>query len=302
MAKKPKTVSFYQVRLLAEARAYPPKVEWAEAVARVAALPMAERTHDRVVYDVPPTSGDAPIVAVHEVLDPAFMSRIGSESITDLMGEAEAADAGRFANSTAIAFLPVGNAVAVIKGGTSSPRPPAVIKQFLERHLPQGENVHWDAQPLLDRAKIKQFREEAKGAVGFSSRIRTVRDLFSPDESDGIAKYADQLAQRTHGDVIIDISVRLAPESRTGRARRALRDMVLNDLPRVVNDPSTRAKVFAVLDGDVEEELSLVAHRLAAKVEIDQSTTESRLFSALLAHLEDVSATMEDRVREIVEE
>jgi hypothetical protein len=300
--QKEKTVAFYQVTLNAQATVRVPVVDWAEALQLVAELPMEERTHDgTTIYDPHLSPGALPVLGVHELLNPAFMSRIGEKGITDLMDEAEAEDQGHFANSTGIAFLPIGNVVGVVTGDARSPRPPKVITDFLTRHIPQGPGVHWMARPVMDTNKIARLRDESSGVVAFESRIRTVRDLFKPSDGDGVAMFADQLAERLGGDVVIDISVSLAPEARSRTVTQRFKDLVVGDLPRVAQDPDSKSKVKALLGDGVQETLDLVAHRLTATFEIDVAVRESLRFSALIDNLKDVSGSMEDRVKQLLE-
>ncbi|MBN0039344.1 hypothetical protein JN535_04040 [Cellulosimicrobium cellulans] len=298
---KEKVVAFYQVYLSAKAISRTPVIDWGEALALVAELPMRERTHEETIYDPHLDPGALPVLGVHEVLNPAFMSRIGDEAITDVMDDLEATDSGRFANSTALAFLPIGNVVAVVTGDNRSPKPPKVIIDFLRRHLPQDPGVHWVARPVMDTNKIARLRDESEGVVAFESRIRTTRDLFKPEDSDGVAKFVDEIAQRIGGDVIVDVSVRLAPHARNRSAKQRFRDVVVADLPRVAHDPDSRTKARAVLGDGVEEVLDLVAHRLVATFDVDAAARESLRFSALIENLKDVSGSMEDTVKQLLE-
>lgn len=302
MATKDKAVGFFQISVLSQAQRRPVVIDWGAELRRVAALPMTERQHDSTVYEPNVEEGKLPLLGVHALLKTAFMSNIDSETatISDLMEDA-ASQKKRLANSTAIAFLPIGAVVAVATGSNSSPKPPAAVKAFLDAHIPLSPGDHWDVQPLMDTAKIQQFRDEASGAQAFETRLTTVRDLFAPEESDGIVRFADELAKRIGGDLIVEFSVRLAPEASNRSVRQKFRDLVIGDLPRVASNPKSRSKVTAVLEGGVQEELNLVASRLAATIQVDDSVTETMRFSALMDHLRDVSGEMEDRVKLLIE-
>lgn len=298
---KTKSVGFYQVLVNANGTLERPVIDWRAVLRRVGAKDVPDRTHDGVVYD-PHVTDSAALLGVHALIKPDFMSHIGANgSITDLMDKAEGAGVEQLANSTAVSFLDVGNAVAVATGTTHSPKPPRVVVDFLERHHPLPEGRHWTAQPIMDTAKIKQFRDQTNGAARFESRITTVRDLFQPEASTGIVKFADQLADRIGGDVIVDLVVRLAPGSQSRSIKQRFRDLVLGDLPRIGANPQSRSKVTALFENGAEEELNLVAARLADTIEVDPDVSESLRFSALLEHLDDVGARMKDRVRELLE-
>jgi len=302
VATKDKAVGFFQITVLSQAQRHPVAIDWNAELRRVAALPMTERQHDSTVYEPNVEDGKLPLLGVHALLKTAFMSNIDSETatISDLMEDA-ASQNKRLANSTAIAFLPIGGVVAVATGSNSSPKPPAAVKTFLDAHIPLRAGDHWDVQPLMDTAKIQQFRDQASGAQAFETRLTTVRDVFSPESSDGIVRFADDLADRVGGDLIVEISVRLAPEASNRTVRQQFRDLVLGDLPRVASNPKSRTKVTAILEGGVQEELNLVAARLAATIQVDDSVTETMRFSALMDHLRDVSGEMEDRVKLLIE-
>jgi hypothetical protein len=308
VASKEKRVAFWQVHVLDQAQRRTPVVDWRELMQGIAGLDMSELRHDDIVYD-PHLTDDAVLLGVHEILNPAFMSQIdlAGKTITDLMDDHESTTESEqdappaLANSTALCFLPVGNAVAVVTGSATSPRPPKVITDFLNAHAPQGKGAVWVAEAIMDRADITRFKEESQGVVRFEATINTVREVFRPDDSHGVARYADELADRTGGDVIVDIVVRLPPEARSRSVKARLGDLVRDDLERIVANPKSKAKVTALLPGGVEEELNLVASRLGATIEVDPKATESLRFSTLLDHLEEVSVEMEEKVRELLE-
>lgn len=299
---KEKSVGFFQVGILSEAQRRTPVVDWIAVLTEVAGRPMSERIHGGVVYD-PHIEDGVALVGVHALLKPDFMTSIDSAGarITDLMDSAEASGLSRLAHSTALYFLPVGNAVAVATGTNNSPKPPKVITEFLTLNVPLPSGASWTATPIMDTDKVRRFRDESQGAASFDTRISTVRSVFEPDETQGIARFADQIAERIGGDVTIDISVRVAPQSRSRSVTQRFRDLIISDLPRVLANPGSRTKVNALLPDGVEEEMNLVAARLAATIEVDTSVSESLRFSALMTHLRDVGAEMEDHVRQLLE-
>ena len=71
------------------------------------------------------------------------------------------------------------------------------------------------------------------------------------------------------------IEISLAPEGRTRAAAQKFLNVVKGDLPRLVGDKSSKTKATAILAGDVQGELELVAHRLAAQVEVDDATLKA---------------------------
>lgn len=293
-----KTVAFWRIHLSAQGRANHAHVDWIEALGRIAALPQSERRHEEIVYDVNVSGHAYPIVAVHEALDHSFMSRIEDERVSDVVDEMDA-ETSKLANSTAIAFLGVGNVVAVVRGNGKAPQPPRVIETFLKAHLPQRQGVHWVVAPLFAPNQIAKLRD-ANGVVEFETRLETVKDLFSPVESDGILRYADELAQRVGADIVIEMKVRLASGSRGREATGKMHGMVMGDIPRVAADQRSRTKARALFGDGIEEQLSLVTHRMTTTIELNANDVSGIRFSGLVQKLVDVSAQQENDIRTII--
>jgi hypothetical protein len=296
---KTKTISFFRLYVVDEARRKDATVDWRGQLVEIAKAPMIDRTRSGVIYD-PHVTDDAVLLGVHVPLNTDFMTRIDPAASTVMEEHEGEEDGAGFANSTAVCFLPRYNVVAVAVGGANSPRGPSVAVNFATSFVPLGPGAHWVGEPLMDGDRLRAF-EEAGGAVAFSSRFSTTRNLLTPDEGTGIASYADAIARRIGGEIEVDISIRIAPESRNRSVKQRFRDMIRGELPRFVHDRASRTKVVALMDGGVEEELDLVAHRLAASIEVDSETSESHRFSTLLEHLSVVSGEMDDRVRDLIE-
>ena len=108
------------------------------------------------------------------------------------------------------------------------------------------------------------------------------------------------MAAQIGGDIELTIDVKLTPEARNRSNKGKLMQMLMRDLPRLTGRDS-KASAKVLLEEGVEEQLSLVAHALAADFEINKLEKESHQFSELLKALGDVGAEMHTRVQAILE-
>jgi hypothetical protein len=307
--KKLKHAGFHRAYILQDgARRDPGEQDWADLLQRVTALTLEERTVNEVIYEPAPLPNLGTLLGMHKPINPDFMSTINSKAgkIADLMkatgegGEKADEPSDRFANSTAVCFLPIGNVFAVALGNTMAPRA-GQLAHFLDEFLrPEAKGAYWKTEPLVDDDEIRKLRQ-AKGLVEFSSKFNTARHLFNvEDESSGVVSFAERIAQRVGGDVEITIEVKLKPAARNTSVKQKMLDLLVSDLP-VLAGKGSNAKAKALMSEGIEEELSLVEHNLAADFEIDRLGSESHQFSELLQALGDVSAEMETKVKSILE-
>lgn len=307
--KKIKHAGFHRAYILQDgSRRDPGEQDWVELLTRVATLSFEERTVNDVIFDPASSSGTGTLLGMHKPINPDFMSTISSKAgkVADFLkttSNDEDGDAGvsdRFANSTAVCFLPAGNVFAVALGNTMSPRA-SQLAHFLDKFLPpEAEGAFWKTEPLVDDDEIRKLRE-AKGLVEFSSKFNTARNLFNAsDEGTGVVSFAERIAQRIGGDIEITVEVKLKPAARNRSVKQKMLDLLMSDLPTLAAKGSN-AKAKALMSEGIEEELSLVEHNLAADFEIDRLSSESHQFSELLQALGDVSAEMETKVKTILE-
>lgn len=305
---KTKQIEFFRLYLLDNGRRKDlASVDWRAQLGGIRSLSWEARTVDGVVYD-PQIEDDHVMLGVHRPIKQDFMSKLDpdTESVSDLLSDKEASDElqtqtriENFANSTAVLFMPGGSVVAIARGTTSSPRSTSVVN-FLNALVPQHEHVHWKIEPLIAPDDVAALTSRAQGAVEFSTTVSTSRNLFMPDDAAGFVTYADTIADQLGANVEVKIQVTLLPESRSLLSQQRFLTKVRQSMPRVYNKANkTRARV--VLPGGAEEELELVAHRLAATVDVDERVSESRRFSGLMDHLRVVSGEMESTVKALVD-
>lgn len=294
-----KKALFFRAYLLKEgARFDPAERDWADLLKRVSKKDLADRTIDGIIFE-PSLLDKGALLGIHKPLNTDFMSQIDRKvgSVEDLMTDQDD-DSPKFAYSTGVYFTGIDNVFALSAGNNQSPRANAVV-EFLSTFAPPESGTFWKSEPLMVEDEIKKLRA-SKGVVEFSSKFSTVRNLFdSTDDSTGIVGFADKVANRVGADVEIVITVRLPSQSRSQAAKSKLRSLLVGDL-KTLAGKGTGAKAKALVEGGFEEELSLVAHGLAAEFEMDQFTSESHQFSVLMKSLMDVSASMDDRVRSIL--
>lgn len=307
--KRVKHAGFHRAYVVQDgARKDPGEQEWRTLLEAVSRLDIEERTANDVIYEPSLHLSSGMLLGMHKPINPDFMSAINSKSgkVADLMqetrdnGEDEGEASNRFANSTAVCFLPVGNVFAVALGNQQAPRA-TQLAHFLDKFLPpEAQGAYWKTEPLVDDDEIRRLRE-AKGLVEFSSRFNTARNLFNAhEESSGVVSFGERIAQRIGGDIEISIEVKLKPAARNTSVKQKMLDLLMSDLP-ILAAKGSKGTAKALMADGIEEELSLVEHNLAAEFEIDRLESESHQFSELLQALGDVSAEMETKVKTILE-
>lgn len=301
MSKTETTVSFYRATVVEKGGKRTRQVDWRQDILNAGKLSIAERTHMDDIYDVRDDEGFL-MVGVHRVINTDFMTTIdpAAGSITDIMDSATARDdIQRFAHTTVLAFLPQHNAIAVARGGNSSPRASSAINKFLNRHVPQTEGATWHVSPIPTPSKANELRK-VKGVLSFEGRYESQRLLGDPEPGRaGFASHIDEYAKAIGGDLIVDVKVRFAPGSKNSQTAKAVKDLFFRDLPRLMQR-NNKVAVRALNDDDSTELLDIVSGTLSSTFTLDQSVSESRTYSALLAGLKSVSVEMQDEVDQVL--
>lgn len=296
---KEKGVSFYRLYVLDHGtRKTPTASDWVKVLKESLEDDMHSVEIDGVIYQ-PELDAGTPLLGIHKPVDSSFMTKYdpATGSVTDLMAVDEGGDQSFY--STAIRFVH-GQVFAIALGaGVPSPRHTNVVA-FLSHVLPLGEGIHWKAEPLMNDDQIKAL-QSAEGVIAYSSKYTTTRNLFNVDDpDDGILSYTDRLAHDLDAELEVQISIKLADHTRGPNVRKKLKQFIVDDLGRITADKKSNAKVTAVLGEGAEEELDLVAHKLAVMVELPQGAEQGR-FSTLLKEVDAVGAESEDRVKQMIE-
>lgn len=301
---RPIPVRFYQATVLERATRRTTRVEWSGHLTGVAALPLGERTHDdgADIYEAHPgKAGELVLVGALRAINTDFMTQIDptTGSVQDVLDEDSELSARQFAHTTVMAFLPRHNVVAVARGGTNAPRGQSAVQLFLTRHVPQERGSQWVVEPVIAPPQIDRL-QRAKGVMALEARYETLQHLDSLDpEAGGMASYLDNFAAELGGEVIVDVNVRIASDSRSGTTFRRMKDALVKDLQRLqAGGKPVQARV--VYDDDTTELVDLVAAKLGASIELGESHVSRRQYSALLDGLRSVSTEMQTRVDDIL--
>lgn len=273
-----------------------PDADWPSVMRKLAKRDFVDLTDGTYVFEPATMDDGTATLGVHAPLNTAFMSQIDPDThkASDLLGKDQGAK--RFAYSTAVAFLPVGNVFALALGGVHSPKA-GQVAAFLDLCWPLDNKAGWKAEPLVDVDRLAEFREHGKGVYSFASRFTTARNLFAQDPG-GVLGLADMLASRIEGDVEVELKVKIAGAQARNPVRR-LYELVAEDLPRVVGSPYYRTRAETLMDDGTRETLDLVASRFAVEIDVDQATTESQSFTSLMAETVRVGAEMQTRVERL---
>lgn len=295
---KEKVAYVYEAKLLSKGTSRRLKArDWNDALRKFKEdYPLKEREIDGVLYDPVEFQGTY-LLGIHKPVDKSFMTQLDEDdaSVKDLMMEDEEGRKSYY--SSAVLFSEIKHIFIIASGSRSAPQANA-LEPFLQQFFSGDESEYWKIGPYMDRPQLDRLRE-AKGLVSFSSRFSTHRDLFSMDEpSDGPAGYADRIADAVGQDVEIEIKIKLPSQVRGQQTMRKFLDLVTGDLKRTITEKSkTRAE--AVIDEELTEELSLVAHKMATKFELSTVGTERRLYSDLLNGLVEIGPEINQRIREL---
>ncbi len=297
--QKPKRAYFHRAYVLRDGKRQDPvERDWSDFLKRVGTVSFDKRTVNDHIFEPSQLTSGA-LLGIHKPINTDFMSQINSkvQSVEDMMKSSDEPEG--FAYSTAIHFLGIYNVFALSRGDSHSPNA-NIVASFLDEFAPPGQGAFWKTEPVIDGDQLSKFRS-ATGVVSFSSKFSTARNLFTDDAPQtGISSLVDRVADYIGGDIEISINVKLPPESRSKSVKTKLLDLILKDLPRVAGKDSGATSKAVLADG-MEEELSLVAHRLAEDFEITKLPQESHQFSELLKSLYDVSDAMQTRVKAIIE-
>lgn len=297
---KKRTISFHSLYGLSQGRrADVSAPDWQGSFRQLALLSVDDLTIGNVIFVPEIIADDRPVLSIHEPLDTAFMTQIDkTHHVTDLLGQ-DVKDP-QVAHSTAVAFLPGLPIVALAQGGQRGCPSMSDVVSFLDKALPLEGDSHWASEPTLDPDKLNRFRTEAEGVHAFSARYSTARNLFTPVDDGGILALTDRVAEHLNGDLDVQIKISLRQDA-PASARARFKAMLDHSLPRIVSNPRSGAKATAVLGDGVHEEMNLVAQRLSITVDLDQTTSESRRFSALRDRVAAVGAEHENEFRALRE-
>lgn len=293
-----KTASFFQAVVLKDGiKIHPETRDWGTEFAEIIAeTTLEDRLIDGLYFDPVEVDGNY-LLGIHKPLKTNFLSTIDpkANSISDVLPD-DLKD--RYAHSSAVMFTGYNHIFALALGHTHAPRHTSVEK-FLNTYYPRTEGEHWVIEPFMDRAQLKQFRE-AKGAIDFSTKFTTKRDLLNEElPENSLTQFGDQIAAAIGSDVEIKISVALPPGYRNANSMKNLQLFTKRDL-RITTGAGSNAKARTLISEGVEEELHLVAHKLAADFDLPQIDSERQQFSQLLQGLQSVRSEMDDRVKQLI--
>lgn len=293
-----KTASFFQAVVLKDGiKIHPPTRDWSSEFLRIATeTNLKDRLIDGLYFDPVEVDGSY-LLGIHKPLKTNFLSAIDSttNSISDVLPD-DLKD--QYAHSSAVMFTGHNHIFALALGHTHAPRHTSVQK-FLDTYYPRSEGEHWVIEPFMDHAQIKQF-QDAKGAIDFSTKFTTKRDLLDDAITENsLTKFGDQIANAIGSDVEIKISVVLPQGYRSANSMKNLHLFAKRDL-RVTTGAGSNAKARTLISEGVEEELHLVAHKLAAEFDLPKIESERQQFSQLLEGLQSVRNEMDDRVKQLI--
>lgn len=276
----------------------PVEVDWAALSERYEAYSLTERTHDNVVYFFSAHEDDRVAVSMHEPLAQDFLSTLSAATgtVEDILPDKELDGPGdQVARSTAVVPLGRQGHFAYVRGVVHAPSHTR-LRELLKAAFELEEGEHWEVEPVMDSAAIKQF-EAADGLTAFRSKFRVQHDLLSMlPKRRGIFKPVAKIATWLESDLDVELTIKLPPSSREHQGkRREFHRLTRNNLPELVGKDS-RAKATVVQPNGQSEVLDLVEHKLVVSFEIPPASTERRSFTALrdglLSIASDIEATL----------
>jgi len=266
---------------------------------------MALGSLDERMWDGPEQTLIGTVMPVEEV-DYLLLHRVkdGGEwlSVSDLATgdwhELESRAGQGYLDTTAVAFLPYGNVVALMQGATSAPS-----HKSLEGGL-RGLQVFGDAplliRPLVSSAEVDHLRS-ADGASRIEIRIGAHKSEALSKRKGRLAQFL-QRATDDYGDLRVTVSISVPPGGGRDDDRRRLLDD-LRDLEEVMPGAADVAKarlVFSDAGGEEYGRLTeFVEHHITAKRRVsavDEEGNSIRLTEALRV-MRDAAVVHEEELR-----
>lgn len=273
----------------------PVEVDWSALCKEYESYSLSERTHDDVVYFFSTHEDGQVAISMHEPLAPDFLSTLSAQTgtVEDILPDEESdGPADQVARSTAV--IPIGRQghFAYVRGVVHAPGHTR-IRQLLKAAFDLGEGEHWEVEPVMDTAAIKQF-EAADGLTAFHSKFRVQHDLLSMlPRRRGIFKPVAKIATWLDSDLDVELTIKLPASSRDHLGkRREFHRLTHNNLPELVGKNSG-AKATVVQPNGQSEVLDLVEHKLVVSFEIPPGSTERRSFTALRDGLVSIASDIE---------
>lgn len=274
-------------------------LSWKTLIETLEAKAPKDRTFDGVVVEPIRRDGKL-LLGLAKPLGTNYLGRLDSNGrVVDLMPKEDETSEERPALTymqTAVALLlPIGDAVAIVHGGTQSPKIGSVLKVVEELHEVKSE-YHWARRPLMDRGKIKQLKA-GSGVDRFTTYLDTNRDIFSDDDSSLVGKI-DGIGDALDANVQLEITISLPGSENTKSKRGTFLEQIVGSLGRLVPSASSghgaTANVYSQ-DGYVEE-LELVEHRMQVSFDVPSRDSDKARYTELVARLADA----QDDISELV--
>ncbi len=293
-----KKVNFYSLYQLKDGVRHDMNlVDWKRVMTEVATLPIKQRVAGEYIYVPTVDEAGRGRLAVHRPLSMDFMSTVDSDTME--VQDVPVADLdAMFAHSTAVVFLLQLNVFGLVGGsGVHSQGKPAIV-DFLNEFMKPGLGATWEAEPLMDRDRIDDFRK-SDGVTEFYARFDSENNLILP-EAKGIFGFGDVVADRIGSDVEVEIRVKL-PKDAPQTVAAKLKNLILKDEGRWSTNKGGGARVKAK-KGPLSEELNLVAARFAVEREIVELRDHEASFSILMDLAGAVTGEYEDRIEALRKE
>lgn len=299
-----KTISFHRLWIeTPNGRAAAGDIDWRPLLQAWSKRPFPEQGVQGT-YFLPDLTRSLPALGIHREVADSFQSLLNKEKATavDLLDGADDDEDSIRANSTAVVFLPKKSIIACALGNVSSPRP-STLTDFLSIAKPTDPETHWLVEPLVDRGKIAQFRDESDGIYKAEIKMSTMRDLFTAEqEAGGLGAALDAVAYEIGSELDFDITIALKDSGKQSQtARRKFKNFLTSSgLHRVAS--ASKARVYtASEDGSDSGVLDLLEHRFTLKETVQTDALASKTFTALMDTTSSAAAKVENKLYALVQ-
>ncbi len=290
-------------------------IDWAQIFDDLSGRPPARTTIDHTIFAPARVPDGTTLLGLHTPIDTRGWTEIAPDASTveELLSPADEGDdedeegpapAPRFARSTAVLPLDATGYMAIAHSGGNGPGA-GKLKTFLTTvQPPQGKGEKWAVRPVMDDSRVSEFFGAGR-AQTFTTSFPVDHDLLSiiPDEQQdahgNIFSMGRSLAEATGVSILVDVTVRLAPESADNlAAQQAMVAEVRKDAERLLRRESGAHALTVLPTGEVVD-LNLVPDAMARSFPLEQSGPELLTFrhtcQGLAALAEDLNADVAAR-------
>lgn len=246
-----------------------------------------------------------PVLGIHKPTSDAFRSAIDMKEakVDDLVLNDN--DSKRLADSTAVAFLPFANVIAVARGTGTSPKH-GILSEWLNHCVPAANGRQWTMPSLKDPAKLEQLLASGGQAKKLEIDYVTGPDLFTAnlDATPGrlhqqIETLGDLLGAPVHIKLELSIANNGIPPAMKSAAQKRMWDAAAASA-HGIEAHSTKAALTVLDEEGRTSILNLVEQDYVITNTLTYEEEDGYTFSSLQRRLVDVALQASDTLTQLL--